>query len=148
RIVEVLKGKEHLKDAKTIETIYFGDSPVGTQFLASAIDPKEMLWSTPIPISKRAREYILGAMKLPESGPERLAYFMDYLEDEEELLRRDSYDEFATSSYEDLRALAPKMPHDELIARVQNPDITGYRRRLYFTMIGACGNKDDLPLLE
>lgn len=149
RIVEVLKGGEHVKSMKVIETPYLGSAKIGSPFLLKGVvDNKEVVWVYPDELSKRSRKYILDGMKLPESGPDRLAFFMNYLEDEDEILRRDAYDEFAFSTYDDLKALAPRLPHAELLARVKNPEITGARRRLYFTMIGACGKKSDLAFLE
>ena len=46
RIVEVLKGGEHIKNLKTIETTYLGSAKVGSPFLLkAAVDSKEVLWS-------------------------------------------------------------------------------------------------------
>jgi hypothetical protein len=148
RVLEVLKGAEHIKNLKTIETIYFGESPVGSQFLITGIDPKAITWSMPISLSKSGRQYISDLLKLPETGPDRLAFFMKYLEDKEELLRQDAYDEFAGSNYDDMKALAPRMPREEILARIKNPEVSGSRRRLYFTMLGVCGKKEDIAFLE
>ncbi|MCC7085218.1 MAG: hypothetical protein IT427_09450 [Pirellulales bacterium] len=152
RVVEVLKGADLVKGTKLIETFYLGEAKVGSPFLVKGMidteKTKTVVWNMPVELTKGSRNYIVDAMKLPDSGADRLAYFMKFLEDEDEVLRRDAYDEFAVSSYDDLKALAPRLPLAELRARVKNPDITGHRRRLYFTMIGAAGSKQDLPFLE
>jgi hypothetical protein len=64
------------------------------------------------------------------------------------LLAQDAYDEFARAPYADVRALAPRMNHDRLVKWIADLEISPSRRRLYFTMLGVCGVKDDLPLLE
>lgn len=148
RVLEVLKGAEHIKGVKTIDSVYFGDSPVGTQFLITGVDPKEITWTMPMALSKAGPEYIRDLMKLPKSGPERLTFFMNYLEDKDEILRTDAYDEFASASYDDLKALGPKMPREELLARIKNPEVTTSRRRLYLTMLGVCGKPEDIAYLE
>jgi hypothetical protein len=148
KIIEVLKGAEHLKKAKEVDAVFFGDSPVGTEFLITAIDPKALAWSTPIPLSDRGRKYLTDIMKLPETGADRLVYFQDYLEDEDQMLTRDAHDEFAIAPYEDLRVLAPKIKYEQLIKWIKTPDISPSHRRLYFTMLGVCGTEKDVPLVE
>ena len=78
----------------------------------------------------------------------RLSFFQDYLEDEDEMLARDAYDEFAKAPYQDVINLKPKMNHDKLIEFIENPDVPSNRRRLYFTMLGVCGSQADATLLE
>src|SRR5260221_13143534 len=45
RILGVIKGADLLKKAKQIETVYFGELPVGTQFLITTVDPKNLALS-------------------------------------------------------------------------------------------------------
>jgi hypothetical protein len=40
------------------------------------------------------------------------------------------------------------MNREQLVQWIQNPDVIPSRRRLYLTMLGVCGNKEQLPLLE
>jgi len=70
------------------------------------------------------------------------------LEDEDEMLARDAYDEFAKAPYDTVKALEPKMDHDRLISFVNNPEVPSNRRRLYFTMLGVCGTDADAKMLE
>jgi hypothetical protein len=148
KILETLKGGEHLKKVKEIEAVYFGDSPIGTQFMVTGIDPKDVAWATPIPLPKEGRKYLADIMKLPESGADRLAFFEGYLENPDQMLSRDAHDEFASAPYEDLKALAPRINYPRLIEWIKKSDTTPSHRRLYFTMLGVCGTERDLPLLE
>lgn len=147
-IIKVLKGEEALGKEKGLEAVYFGDSPVGTTFLIMGIDPPNINWSTPIAISERGIDYVVRTMELPKEGADRLFFFQDFLEDKDETLARDAYDEFAKAPYSDVLGLAPRMHHDQIVGWVQSTEIPVSRRRLYLTMMGALGNKDDIPVLE
>jgi hypothetical protein len=153
-IIENLKAPEWGKPEEIIQVLYYGDAPVGTTMLVMGVveGKKEkkpvVIWSTPIIATNRVREYLSHLSKLPKSGAERLEFFQKHLEDKEELLARDSYDEFAKAPYEEVIALKPKMNHDQLVSWVRNEDIPASRRRLYLTMLGICGNANDLPMLE
>lgn len=151
-VSEVLKG-EKLVDAKQpIETLYFGEGSQGKEFLIMAVretpESTKLQWTTPLLLSDRAKEYIHKLPSLPKEGVDRLAFFQEFLEDKDETLARDAYDEFANASYDAVKQLKPKMKHDQLVAWIKDADIPASRRRLYLTMLGVCGGKEDLPMLE
>lgn len=152
-IVEVLKGDKLMVDTRFIYTQFFGDAKVGSMFLIMGLkdsalkDAGGMAWATPIAITERSREYIVEAMNLPKEGVERLVYFQNYLEDPEEMLARDAYDEYAKAPYATILALKSQMQHDKLIEWIKNPKVHASRRRLYLTMLGVCGQKSDVALL-
>lgn len=152
QIVEILKG-EKLADAKQpIETLYFGEGSLGKEFLIMAVretpESTKLQWTTPLLLSERAKEYLHKLPALPKDGAERLSFFQKYLEDKDESLARDSYDEFANASYDNLKKIKDEMEHDKLIGWIKNEDIPASRRRLYLTMLGVCGTKNDVPMLE
>ncbi len=147
-VVDVLKGPSTLKPKSTVTVMYFGQEPVGTEFLIIGTDPKDLAWGTPTALSKAAREYVARLPKLPESGPERLMFFQQYFENSDSLLASDSYDEFAKTPYADVEKIGDRMPHDKLVGWIKNPDTSTSRRRLYLTMLGVCGTKADVPVME
>ncbi|HEX4146035.1 MAG TPA: hypothetical protein VHY91_21215 [Pirellulales bacterium] len=147
-IVERLKGDKSLAVGKKIDALYFGDSPVGSLMLITGVDPANINWSLPIAITPKARHYLTQALKLPKEGPDRLIFFQDYLEDDDELLARDAYDEFAKTPYAGVKDLKGRISHDKLIAWIQDPKVAPSRRRLYLTMVGVCGQPQDAALLE
>ncbi len=154
-IQDVLKGEAHLKDLKQVQAIYFGGAKPGTLFMLTAVDPPNLVWSTPLTLTPRAREYLLNVTKLSrdyakttEAYCERLAFFVQFLEDKDELLARDAYDEFARAPYAAVQMLKDKMDHDQLVSWIRNPDVPASRRRLYLTMLGVCGKPEDLAMLE
>ena len=149
-IVEVLKGADLVAeaglagaDAKPIETIMLEEKPVGSLFLLMAVEPPQLVWSSPVRVSDRGVAYIRRLGELPEKGPERLAFFQDHLEDEDDSLARDAYDEFAIAPYADVKGLKERMDPAKLLGWIENPKVPANRRRLYATMLGVCGSKDD-----
>lgn len=148
QVVTIVKGKELVKSAQSIEAIYFGEAKVGTTFLVMAVDPPKLMWSTPLEVAKTTQDYILKLDSLPKDPVARLEFFQKYLENEDEELARDSYDEFANSPYDAVKALKSKMEHTQLIGWIQDAEVPASRRRLYLTMLGVCGSEKDLPMLE
>ncbi|MCE9525186.1 MAG: hypothetical protein K8R36_03935 [Planctomycetales bacterium] len=147
-VVRIVKGEGLAKPKETIETLYFGDAKIGTAFLVMGIDPPNVMWSTPLPLSDKAQEYLGKIIKLPKEGAERYTFFQNYLENDDEMLARDAYDEFAKASYDTVRSLKEQMDHEKIIGWIKDPNIPASRRRLYLVMLGICGSDKDLPMLE
>lgn len=144
----VLKGADLLDqpgggDAVQIEAILLEDKPVGSLFLLLAIEPPQLLWSSPIAINERVVTYLQELPSLPASGPDRLAFFQEHLEDDDAILARDAYDEFAVAPYDDVRGLKDRMDAAKLLGWIRDPDVQANRRRLYATMLGVCGTEAD-----
>lgn len=148
RIVSIVKGEKLLAKTPVVESVFFGEAKPGKRFFLTAVGPENLQWSTPLPLTEQGEKYILQLDKVPKSGPERLEFFQKYFENKDDLLARDAYDEFAKTPYDVVQALKPKMDHDQLVAWIQDPNISTSRRRLYFTLLGVCGKPSDLPMLE
>jgi hypothetical protein len=147
-VIEVLRGGDVLAGAKEIQAVYFGDFDRERVFLISGVSTERVDWMTPLPLSPASVDYVRKLGEIPATGAERLAFFQEYLENDDPLLAQDAYDEFARAPYADVQVLAPKMHHDRLVKWINDSEISPSRRRLYLTMLGACGTKDDLPMLE
>jgi len=148
KVIEVVKGDKLVKIGAEIEVLYFGRQPVGTQFYMTAVDPKMLAWNTPIALNETSLAYLRKLPTLPKEGADRLFFFQDFLESPEEIITRDSYDEFAKAPYEAVKDLKPRMKHGQIVAWVKDNKIPASRRRLYLTMLGVCGGPEDLPMLE
>ncbi len=148
RVLEIVRGETLVKEGDSLETIYFGSAKKGSTFLVLGVDPPQVQWSTPMPLSARGRQYVKQILALPQTGTDRLLFFQKYLEDAEEMLARDAYDEFARAPYDDIRAIKDRMDHTQLVAWIKDTEIPPSRRRLYLTMLGVNGDKNDLPMLE
>ncbi|MGI8982137.1 MAG: hypothetical protein ACR2FY_23140 [Pirellulaceae bacterium] len=147
-ITRVLKGEKSARLKETIETLYLGEAKVGTSFLIMGVDPPNLQWSTPLPLSDRAPDYLAKIVKLPKDGQKRLEFFQSFLEDEDEMLARDAYGEFAKAPYAAVQALQESMSHDKLVGWIKDTTISLNHRRLYLMMLGVCGSEKDAPLLE
>ena len=147
-ILKPLKGEKFVGQGLVFKTQLVGNYPIGQKFLIMGVDPPNIAWTTPMKAADRVFTYLEKLQKLPESGPDRLVFFQDYFEDKESVLAFDAYDEFAGAPYEDLIGMKDQMQHDKLIGWIQDPDTSVTRKRLYFTMLGVCGTKDDVKLLE
>lgn len=143
----VLKGEEHIQVGTTFQTLYLGTPTKQGRFLAMAVGSPKLAWSTPLELTDRAEKYLRELPRLP-TGAARLEFFQDYLEDQEEMLARDAYNEFARAPYSELVALKQKIDRHQLIEFIDDPDVSSLRRKLYFTMLGVCGVKEDAKLLE
>ncbi|MCA9266937.1 MAG: hypothetical protein KDA41_00625, partial [Planctomycetales bacterium] len=148
KIVDVIKGKVHLKDSAQVELLYFGEGKLGGRFLMMAVDPPKLAWVTPTLLNETTERYVKSILSLPAEGPKRLKFFQDYLEHADDLLARDAYDEFARAPYDDVCGLKESMNHQQIRAWVKNTYIPAGRRRLYLTMLGVCGDKGDADMLE
>jgi hypothetical protein len=148
KVTRVVKGESLINPSHIIETIYFGDAKKGRPFLIMGVDPQKIMWSTPLLLTDRARDYVPRLISLPKEGAARLEFFQEYLEDDDEMLARDAYDEFAKAPYAAVIELKPKMKHDQLVNWIQDPDVPASRRRLYLTMLGVCGKPADVAMLE
>lgn len=151
-IVDILKGSETVGDSQTIEVLYFGDAKPGTPFLIQATNIDGLAWGTPVPLTDRSVSYVRQLPDVPKSGGERLAFFRQHLEDEDELLARDSFDEFAKAPYADVKAVKEHLDHDQLVRWIRDEGILTSHRRLYLLMLGIIGRDNpqeaDLAMLE
>jgi len=148
-IVDVLKGEERIGKDRKFGAMYFGADAVGKEFLVMGMNEKtSIVWATPIAITPAVKPYLKTALTLPKEGPERLAFFQDYLEGAEEMLARDAYDEFAKAPYAMVVGMKGQMNHDRLVEWIKDPKVSASHRRLYLTMLGICGNEKDAEMLE
>jgi hypothetical protein len=148
KIEIVLKGGEHVEVGDSVKAVYFGDVALGRRFLLSGVDPSDMQWSC-LPVTRRAEQYIVRIPDLAkQDDAERLRFYMSYLQDDDSMLSRDAYDEFAIAPYAAMQQIKTEMDHDQLVKWIADETLSPDRKRLYLTMLGVCGSKDDLPMLE
>ena len=148
RVAKVLKGGDLVKEGQEIQATYFGEVSKDRRFLIQGVDPPQLQWASTLPLSERSEKYVSKVAQLGDDAAERLRFFQQYLEDEESMLSRDAYDEFASAPYDAVKQLEPLMDHDQLISWITDPEISTNHKRLYLTMLGVCGDEKDLPILE
>ena len=147
KVVQVLKGGDLVQVGDELEAIYYGDVTKGRRFMLSGVDPPQLQWSC-LPVTERAETYIGKMNALEDDELVRLKFYYQFLQDEESMLARDAYDEFAIAPYDAVKKLAPEMDHDQLVKWISDPEMPTDRKRLYLTLLGVCGGKEDLSMLE
>lgn len=147
KVAKVLKGGDVVTEGQEVQAVYYGDVTAGRRFMLSGVDPPELQWSC-LPLSERAENYVTKITEMSEDPLERLRFYHQHLQDEETMLARDAYDEFAIAPYEVVKQLGPEMDHDQLIEWIGDPEMATDRKRLYLTMLGVCGDEKDLDFLE
>ncbi len=146
-VLEVLKGQQWIKPGDQIKTSYYGKQFDAT-FLIMGTDSPEIVWSSPLAMSDRGIDYVRTVVELP-SGPKRLQFFLKFLEDEDEMLARDAYDEFAKAPYSDILELGSAIDREKIVGWITDVEkVPSSRRSLYITMLGTCGQPQDVELLE
>ena len=105
-------------------------------------------WTIPMPLTETAIGYIAQLFELPPSGGERLGFFLDYLEDKDSMLGQDAYDEFARAPYQDMIDISDQMNRQQLLTWIEQGKVSPSRRRLFLTMLGVCGQPEDVKRIE
>lgn len=149
-IDRVIKGADVLGDDKVVKTLYLGQAPKGSKFLITAIpsEQSKIIWAAPIALPERGLAYLDNVLKLPKEGPERLVFFQDYLQDKDDLLARDAYDEIAKIPYPTILQAKDKLRREDFIKWIQDPETTASKRRMFFSLLSVCGKPEDVPLIE
>ncbi len=147
-IEKVVQGNGLVKPGQTVTVNYYGKAGPDQHFLLMGVDPPKLLWSSPLPVAGEAIQYIESIQNLPDDPVKRLEFYIDYLEHPDSMLARDAYDEFASAPYGDLKQLKHKMNRQQLLRWVQDSSLPPDRKRLYFVMLGICGQQSDVALLE
>lgn len=148
KIESILRGSSLLEVGQTVEAVYFGPGKSDKKFLLLGVDPRNLVWSSPLPLSAEAVRYVEAIQSLPEDPVERLDFYQKHFEHADSLLARDSYDEFALAPYEDVKKLQGKMDRQQLMTWIRDPAKSPDRKRLYFTMLGICGTPEDAEEFE
>jgi|GEM_PF-669027 len=147
-VERVLRGESLLEKGQKVEASYFGPGKSNKNFLLLGVDPKNLVWSSPLPLSEDAEKYIDAIQKLPEDPIARLEFYQKHFEHPDSLLARDSYDEFALAPYDDIKKFKDKMNREQLMEWIRDPEKSPDRKRLYYTMLGICGTQDDAVEFE
>lgn len=148
-IIQVLKGKGLAKKLPDdIQIAGLLTARTGDWYLLLGAGAPAIRWSVLDSASRPISAYLQGLLRLPQEGPQRLAFYYKHLHSADPMIEADAYQEFAFVPYAELKQIKGLMNHDRLVAWIQDAQTPANRRRLYFTMLGICGSQRDLPMLE
>jgi len=103
----------------------------------------------PMPMTAAGFKYIKEAPSPDLPTPQRLKYYLNYLEHPDTGIAGDAFGEFGNSKYEDILQIVNDFPHDKLQSWVVGPKpVESMRRGLYGLMLGLCGTDDDAKKME
>jgi len=108
-------------------------------------------WSLPIEFDELGREYdyIRKAPSPEQPQVERLAYFLRFLDHENNVISNDAFSEFAQARFEDVEQLAPKISRTKVRGWLEDPNPHLIVRRAFYGMLlGLCGNDEDAEYLR
>lgn len=148
-ISSVIKGsKSTLKSGKEITLARYRPGKEGDLFLLLGTKAVNVEWGSPLEVSEASYKYVA---KSPAPGlptPERLKYFLNYLEFPDTLIANDAYAEFANAPYKDITAISKSLPRERIRKWVASPETQQTRLGLYGLLLGLCGKKDDAKLMR
>ncbi len=104
-------------------------------------------WGSLGVMTEAALSYILDAPSPQFAPPQRLPYFLRFLESSDSLIAEDAFFELESAEWNDLLACTSQLPRDKLREWLRNPNIEPKRLGLYAMLLGICGNRSDAEFL-
>lgn len=144
-IFRVYKGQDKLAGVTKIKATFRGRPEPNRVYLIFGFMDQTLGWAAALPMREDAVTYLDALPKLPPPGPERLKFFLAYLDHPEKALADDSYNEFARAPYTQVKQTKPYLDRVKLLAAIESPQTDDRRKRLYFLLLGICGEPTDAP---
>ena len=152
QVLKQMRTSDSYKPGSQIEIpIGVTGKPGDLFMLMGQLKNDEMEWSLPIEMDELGREekYLRNAPSLESPPVERLAYFLKFLDDNNNTISTDAFSEFARSKFEDVQQLAPQVSRAKVRAWLEDPNPQLIVRRAFYGMLlGLCGNDDDAEYLK
>ena len=152
RVVEVIKEQTQqiggVTLGPTLETFSNNDIRPGQLCLIVGYADAQLQWGAPIEVTLAAADYLRGLAKLAADNPQRLAYFLPFLDHADKLIADDAHNEFAMASLANVSALRERLDRASILRQLRASDVPVHRRRLYWTLLGICGREVDTKFVE
>lgn len=141
--------KLKFKEADKVVWEYGRDGKPGDLFLLIGTEDGDTVnWEKPVPLGGEYLKTYIRKVPPPES-PDRLAFFLKFLEFPDSEICSDAYAEFSRAQFKDVAALAPKLPRMKLRMWLESTDPQiQVRLGLYGMMLGLGGDDSDAEFLE
>ena len=149
KLVEVLRDtSKELKAGQVIAIDRYRAGKPGDRSVLMGTKLEKMEWADPLLVSAQSLDYIRKAPSLDAAPADRLAYYVQYFENEDQTVANDAYAEFANAPYKEILTVTDKLPRDKLRLWVLDPDIPQTRLGLYGLLLGLSGDETDADRLE
>lgn len=149
-VVTVFRSPEGKFKAKDTVTLPYGrNGQPGDPFMLIGSEVNGAIeWGEPIALAGEYLYTYIHKVPPPES-PDRLAFFLKFLEFPDTDIRNDAYAEFSRAQFKDIAALAPKFPRKKIREWLSSADPQiQVRLGLYGMMLGLAGDDSDAEFLE
>ncbi len=94
-------------------------------------------------------DYLKGSLQLlNKDTATRLAYFVNFLENQDKAIADDAFLEFSKAEIHDFRPLASKLNPDLLVRWIKDSHTLTSRMGLYASMLGDCGKPEHAQMLR
>jgi len=124
-------------------------SPNGSTFLLLGRVDTEVRWADPTPITSDAVAYVRNAPASDAPTPERLAYYLEYLEHEDTRISNDAFAEFAVAQYDDVAAAVKgRLSPERVRGWLADPQVEITRIGFYGLLLGLVGTDADRAYLH
>lgn len=152
KIVAVSKSiNDAFKVGQEVELPQYEEGDKEAFYILMGPNTKLTDWHVPSEATMAAWEYVSN-IPLPAEGDqekiERLAYFLDFLQDPHVTVSNDAFGEFASAPYEIIKPLKDRMPREKLRKWIMDPETPVTRLGLYGLLLGLCGQKEDAAAME
>ncbi len=152
RVVEAIKGPEHrlgnVTRGATLQAFSNAGIRPGQICLILGYDDSPLQWGTPMGVTAAQADYLRGLAKLPADNPQRLEYFLPFLDHADKLIADDAHNEFAMASLADVSTLRERLDRAAIWRQLRDSDLPVHRRRLCWTLLGICGSEADTKFVE
>ena len=152
QVLKQVRPSDSYKPSAKIEIpIGVTGKPGDLFLLMGQLKNDDMEWSLPIEMDELGREekYLRNAPAQESPPVERLAYFLKFLDDNNNTISTDAFSEFARSKFEDVQQLAPQVSRTKVRAWLEDPNPQLIVRRAFYGMLlGLCGNDSDAEFLK
>ena len=149
-VVETFRtSKRSFKAADKVTWEYGRNAKPGDPFLLIGTEVNETInWEQPLAVGG---EYLLKYIQKvpPLDAPDRLSFFLKFLEFPDSDICNDAYAEFSRAEFKDVAALAPKLPRQKMRQWLSSNDPQmQVRLGLYGMLLGLAGDDSDAEFLE
>ncbi len=150
-ILEIMNEGPRLKVGQSFEMQMLTREKVGTKVLLFGQDQttsEKIRWAAPKLLDRRSAAFVKKMRGLPNKGIQRLTFFMSRLNDENQLIADDAFNEFSQATYQDLLSIRESIDRKQIMRWITDTKTPTERIRLYYTMLGVCADASDAEVLE
>lgn len=150
RIEKVLTNRTStdFQPGTEIERLGFQALNIDQLCLMTAISLDQLEWAAPIAFADESIDYLTSIPSQETPIQDRLRFYLNYLQFQDDVVADDAYGEFANAPFEDIVAIKSEFDQKLLGQWMMDPQTKVTRVSLYGIMLGVCGDENSQKLFE